>query len=83
LDDFYGALCAKLGVRRSLDIALPAGVSAQVRTDGAREYVFLMNYNACPVRVNLGDAAYTDLLTGAHVAGAVELDDYDVMVLAS
>jgi beta-galactosidase len=82
LDDFYGALCAKLGVRRSLDVDLPAGVSAQVRTDGGREYVFLMNYNAHPVSVDLGDAACTDLLTGASVAGQIELDVYGVMVLA-
>jgi beta-galactosidase len=82
LDEFYGALIAKLGVRRSLDAALPAGVSAQVRTDGAREYVFLMNVNAQPVSVDLGDAAYTDLLTGAPVSGRTELDVYGVMVLA-
>ena len=82
LDDFYGALSAKLGVRRSLDADLPAGVSAQVRTDGEREYLFLMNVNAQPTAVDLGDATYTDLLTGASVGGKIELDVYGVMVLA-
>ena len=81
LDDFYGVLSAQLGVRRSLDVDLPAGVSAQVRTDGEREYVFMMNVNAHPVSVDLGDATYTDLLTGTFVAGRAELDVYGVMVL--
>jgi beta-galactosidase len=82
LDEFYGALCAKLAVRRSLDAELPAGVSAQVRTDGKREYVFLMNYNAHAVSVTMGDVAGTDLLTGMPVRGQAELGVYDVVVLA-
>jgi beta-galactosidase len=82
LDDLYGALSARLGVRRSLDVGLPAGVSASVRTDGEREYVFLMNFNAQAVNVDLGDAAYKDLLTGASIGGQVELEVYGVMVLA-
>jgi beta-galactosidase len=57
-------------------------VSASVRTDGEREYVFLMNYNACSVSVDLGGASYADLLTGKSVGGQAHLDLYDVMVLA-
>jgi beta-galactosidase len=81
LDDLYSALSAQLGVRRSLDVDLPAGVSAQVRTDGKREYVFLMNYGAQAVSVALGDTVYTDLLTGMPVTGQAKLDVYGVMVL--
>ena len=83
LDDLYGALGVQLGLRQSLDADLPNGVSAQVRGDGEREYVFLMNYNAAPASVDLGGGEFTDLLTGAQVSGAAELDAYGVMVLTA
>ena len=82
LDDLYGALSAKLDLARALDADLPEGVSAQLRTDGERRYAFVMNFNASPASVDLGDAAYSDLLTGAAVSGVVELEGYAVMVLA-
>lgn len=83
LRDFYDALDANLGLLRSLDAELPHGVSAQLRTDGATKYVFLMNFNAEPVTLDLGAATYTDMLTGETLSGAVELDVYDVKVLAA
>lgn len=83
LRDFYGALDANLGLLRSLDAELPHGVSAQLRTDGATKYVFLMNFNAESVAIDLGAVTYTDLLTGETVSGTTELDVYDVKVLAA
>ncbi|MBN1935922.1 MAG: beta-galactosidase [Anaerolineae bacterium] len=83
LSDFYGALGVRLGLLRSLDADLPHGVSAQVRTDGARKFVFLMNFNAEPTTVDLGEQTWTDLLTGKQVGGQVRLDIYQVRVLAS
>jgi beta-galactosidase len=82
LDDLYGALSTELDVRRSLDAVLPGGVSAQLRSGGEREYVFLMNFNARSVSIDLGDAAYRDLLTGAPLSGLTELDVYGVIVLS-
>jgi beta-galactosidase len=82
LDDLYGALAHDLSLVRSLDANLPAGISAQLRTTGEHAYVFVMNFNPAPARVDLGDSGYTDLLTGDHVTGEVELDAYGVMVLA-
>jgi len=83
LRDFYGALDANLGLLRSLDADLPHGVSAQLRTDGEMNYVFVMNFNAEPVTLNLGAATYTDLLTGETLSGAIELGVYDVKVLVA
>jgi beta-galactosidase len=82
LDDLYGALSEALDLQRSLDADLPAGVSAQLRTNGEHEFVFLMNFNAAPASVDLGDAVFTDLLTGSQATGEIELDTYGVMVLA-
>lgn len=83
LRDFYGALDANLGLLRSLDTELPHGVSAQLRTDGETKYIFVMNFNAEPVVIDLGAATYTDLLTGETLSGAVELGVYDVKVLVA
>jgi beta-galactosidase len=82
LDDLYGALSAQLGLLRALDAGLPHGVSAQLRTDGERHFVFVMNWNAAPASVDLGEAAFVNLLTGAQVRGVAALDAYGVMVLA-
>ena len=81
LDDLYGALADDLGLLRSLDADLPADLSAQLRTAGEREYIFVMNFGPGPTRVALGEVGYTDLLTGARVTGEAELDAYGVMVL--
>jgi beta-galactosidase len=81
LDDLYRALSAELDLLRALDVDLPAGVSAQLRTDGEGEYVFLMNFGDDPVSLDLGDTAYADLITGASISGQAELDVYGVMVL--
>jgi len=81
LDDFYGALDARLGLLHSLPAALPAGVSAQMRSDGAHRYRFVMSFRAEAVPVDLGEGTYVDLLTGSKVGGEVTLDPYGVMVL--
>jgi beta-galactosidase len=82
LSDLYGALCADLDVLRSLRAELPGGVSAQLRSDGERAFIFVMNFNAQPTPLNLGSATYTDLLTGDVLTGVIELSTYDVRVLA-
>lgn len=82
LSDFYGALAGELALTRAVEADLPEGVSATFRADGERRYVFLMNFNPTPATVGLGDAAFTDLLTGNAVRGTVRLDGYGVMVLA-
>lgn len=82
LADFYGRLAEDLALLRSLNAELPHGVSAQLRSDGEHRYVFLMNFYAGPTRVDLGEAAYTDLLTGETLTGVIALAPYDVKVLA-
>jgi len=79
--DFYDALTADLGILPVLDAPLPQGVTAQLRTDGERSIVFLLNFTPEWQIVDLGDAAYVDLLTGHHVTGRVPLDEYGSRVL--
>ena len=77
---FYGGLIEALGLGRVLDGDLPEGVTAQVRTDGVRKFIFLLNFQREARRVDLGGNA-TDLLTGQAVAGTVELPGYGSLVL--
>ncbi len=81
LADFYSALRLELSLRRALDADMPGGVSAQARSTGEKDYIFLMNFNAVTVSVDLGETSYTDMLEGAILTGLVELGPYDVKVL--
>lgn len=44
-DDAVGAIACKAGLGPAVPEALPAGVNAQVRSDGETDYVFYMNFN--------------------------------------
>ena len=79
--DFIGKLIADAGITRVIDTALPEGVTAQMRTNGEQEVVFLLNFNADERSVSLDGAAYTDLLHGAAVQDDVKVAGYGVRVL--
>ncbi|MBB6693534.1 beta-galactosidase [Cohnella xylanilytica] len=75
-DSFYAAVVRESNARRALDAALPAGVTAQLRTDGVCDYVFLLNFSGAPARVELDGssaASYSDAETGESLAGTLEL----------
>lgn len=81
LDAFLGRLVDTLDIKRALGVDLPRGVTAQLRSDGDREFVFLLNFNPHAERVDLGEALYVDMLGGESVAGVVELGAYGCRVL--
>lgn len=81
LDAFYDRLSAARGLRRALAAPLPPDVTVQVRTDGAREFVFVQNFAAAPRTVTIGPTPMQELLDGATVAGSLELKPYGVAVL--
>lgn len=81
LDHFYARRVQELGVRRALCTELPAGVTAQVRTDGLTEYLFLLNFTAETQTLDLGAGAFTCALTGARLPPECRLDPYGVRVL--
>ncbi len=80
LSEFYCKLVADLSIQRAMDVELPFGVTAQLRTDGTTRYVFLLNFSDHDVKLDL-DARYTDLLSGNAVDGALTLERYGVAVL--
>ncbi|WP_308636505.1 beta-galactosidase [Paenibacillus silvisoli] len=66
-ESFYGKLAADAGIRRAIDAALPEGVTATVRTDGERDYVFVMNFSGREHSIALDDQSYYDLESGENV----------------
>ncbi len=82
LSDLYAGLIADLGIARAIDTELPQGVTAQLRTDGATRYLFLMNFNGHETRIAL-DGSYTNVLTGETHETDVALERYGVLVLRS
>ena len=82
LADFYGLVAGKVGLKRALPVDLPHGVMAQVRTDGQRDFVFVMNFTPEAQPVPLDGVAYTDVLTGDSVPGSLTLAPYGLAILA-
>jgi beta-galactosidase len=79
--DFYGKLVEELGIGGAIDARLPEGVSAQVRTDGERRFVFLLNFKRQAQTVHLGRARYADMITGKKITGSMRLKGYATVIL--
>lgn len=79
--DFYRKVVDEAGIKRVIEAELPSGVTAQKRTDGEYDYVFLLNFSDEVKQVDLSDATYTDMLTGTDVPEQVELAAFGAKVL--
>ncbi|HEX8549998.1 MAG TPA: beta-galactosidase [Abditibacteriaceae bacterium] len=79
--DFYGSLIQQLGLRQALNQTLPQGISADVRTDGTTEWVFLLSFRRESCQIDLGDTPFYDLVSEREVSGLTELPSYASMVL--
>lgn len=79
---FYDGLIRSLGISRSLDVRIPAGVSIQHRTDGNTDFIFVMNFNSRPASVALeAGASYLDTVSGKTVQKRVTLPAYGLAIL--
>lgn len=81
LDDFHAGRVRELGLRRALDADLPEGVTAQVRTDGERDYVFVMNFTSDTRRLHLRESGLVYAMSGEPVEAECRLAPYGVRVL--
>jgi beta-galactosidase len=79
--DVLGKIIAEGRFRRAIDTELPEGVTAQMRTDGTRDFVFLLNFNPEERSVALDGDDYTDLLQGVAVQGELKLAGHGVRIL--
>jgi beta-galactosidase len=81
LRDFYASLVDKFSLRRALAANLPEGVSAQLRSGGRRDYIFLLNFTQSPQAVDLGERVFREMLSGTEVAGRIDLEPFDVKIM--
>jgi beta-galactosidase len=61
LREFYHTAAKEIGVKPVLDKPLPKGVTAQVRSDGTEEHVFVMNFTPEKVKVDAGELGKKEL----------------------
>ncbi|CAM3635118.1 beta-galactosidase [Cohnella lubricantis] len=78
---FYGKLVQEAGVRRAIGSTLPDGVTAQLRSDGDTDYVFLLNFSGREAQVEMDMGGYEDAETGAAAAERVELPANGALIL--
>jgi len=81
LCDFYEKLTHNLRIKRVLDTKLPRGVTAQMRTDGEKEFVFILNFTPQEKKINLGKGLSKDLLTKEEIAGNITLKPYGLKIV--
>jgi beta-galactosidase len=78
LSDFYARLSSVLN--HQLPLTLPTGVTAQVRENDSRRFIFLLNFTGQQQSVELGDDL-TSALTGEPAGYSVVLQPYDASIL--
>lgn len=71
--DLYAAITGKERISRSLNTELPTGVTAQLRSDGEHDYVFVQNFSGSEQVVTLDGQEYTDLESGAAAPAELKL----------
>jgi beta-galactosidase len=78
---FYNKLIQKLKLKRAINTVLPKGVTAQIRTDGENDFIFIMNFNNSESRINLGTSRYEDLITKEKLDGEISLEGFGIKIL--
>mgnify|MGYP001206609132 CR=1 FL=1 len=80
-DSFYNRLVAESGVRRAWNAELPTGVTAQERTDGNYDFVFLMNFSGKEQSISLDGSFYTNIETNMEVIDGIILPSNGIAIL--
>ncbi|MEK5397746.1 beta-galactosidase [Paenibacillus sp. FSL K6-2859] len=79
--ELYAAITSKAGITRALDSELPTGVTAQLRTDGESDYIFVQNFSGSPQTVQLNGEEYTDITSDTAVPAVLNLAVNDLAML--
>ena len=78
--DFYRSLARRLALRGATGGRLPEGVTAQVRTAGTRQYLFLLNFARRRRTLRLEGRGWIDALDGKAVPRRVVLPPFGYRV---
>jgi beta-galactosidase len=74
-------LIEELGLQKVVDTELPYGITAQMRTDGEKDYIFVMNFTQEEKTVELDEKEYIDLLEGETLNRKITVPGYGVKIL--
>jgi len=80
-DLFNGKLIEELGLKKVVDTELPYGITAQMRTDGENDFIFVMNFTQEEKTVELDEQKYIDLLEGETSNRKLTVPGYGVKIL--
>ncbi|CAM4479485.1 beta-galactosidase [Paenibacillus endophyticus] len=78
---FYCKIAEDIGLEKALNTKLPPGVTAQLRTDGMFDYVFLMNFTGQQKTVRLDDRLYVDLESSETLTRNVVLETNGIRII--
>lgn len=81
LKDFYTKLTERLKIKKTIDVELPQGVTAQLRSDGKRNFIFLMNFAKQEKDFGIGDCEYVDILNGEKYKEKINISGYGIKIL--
>ncbi|GAA0137823.1 beta-galactosidase [Paenibacillus sp. YSY-4.3] len=81
LKGFLSNLCAEKGIEPL--VSAGEGLESARRVKNGNAYLFLLNHNAAPAEVQIGDNEQKDLLTNETVKGSVTVPGRGVMILES
>jgi len=81
LKEFYRELSREIQIETVLETELPKGVTVQKRTDGQREFIFIMNFSSDEQSVNLGTGPFRDMVSNENLTGTVTLTGYGVLIV--
>ncbi|MNI96860.1 Beta-galactosidase BglY [compost metagenome] len=79
--ELYAAIAKKAGIIRTLDTEPPVGVTAQLRTDGDSDYVFVQNFSGVEQSVVMDGRNYTVLESGETVPAVLTLPVHGLAIL--
>ncbi|MGN7455705.1 beta-galactosidase [Paenibacillus pasadenensis] len=78
---WYGALVREAGVARALEAELPPGVTAQLRSDGEHDYVFVLNFSGAAAQVRLGESGLVRFESGEPAGAELALPAHGAALL--
>ncbi len=81
LKNFYHSIINELNLKRVLDTELPCGVTAQLRTDGEYDYIFVLNFTDRIQEVSLGNS-YQSLISSKGEVTNLLLEPYGVEIIS-
>ncbi len=78
---FYNELVKEGNIRPVIKTHLPEGVTAQIRTVGETDYIYIMSFINQDQTISLDDQDYTDSVSNEKIENEIILKPYDVRVL--